>query len=309
MPTEAEASVPTEDWVLRLYVAVDTWGQHEGWWQVPRRPGPAPKMSDQERLTLAVAREFLERRSERAWRAEVVADWGQLFPQVPKQSEWNRRTRWLWGACEALRAFWLRPVPIAPGGWEAIDTAPLPLKHASRVRGLGGGTSCAWAGPVDDLLPRFGSGAALDRWCSGFRLGLRIGLTDGLIRGWAMVPAAVDERRVADGLLAGERDSFLLTDQGFRSAQWAREWQDTLGVRLLLAPSKRERATPTRPHTLRAFIATFRNRIEALNDTLKDRFHLEAHGAKQFWGLLTRTAAKIAACTFATLWPLDLIPS
>ena len=309
MPTEAEASVPTEDWLITRYVAVDMWWQREGHRLLPRRPGPVPACSDQELLTLAVAREFLERRSERAWRAEVRADWGRLFPTVPTQSEWNRRVRWLWGAFEALRAFWLRPLPIAPGGWEAIDTAPLPIKHASRVRGMAGGTSCDWAGPADQLVARFGFCAALDRWFYGFRLGLRIGLTDGLIRGWAIVPAAVDERRVADGLLDGERDIFLLTDQGFRSAQWARDWEDTLGVRLLLAPSKRERATPTRHNTLRAFVATFRNRIEAVNDTLKDRFHLEAHAAKQFWGLLTRTAAKIAAATFAALWPLDLIPT
>lgn len=305
MPTEAEASVPTEDWLIRLYVAVDTWWQREGWRQMPQRPGPTPAMSDPELITLALAREFLERRSERAWRAEVVADWRHLFPTVPKQSEWNRRTRWLWGAFEALRAFWVRPVPIAPGGWEAIDTAPLPIRHPSRVRGT---TSCDWAGPVDQLVARFGYCAALDRWFYGFRLGLRIGLTDGLIRGWALVPAAVDERRVADGLLEGERDLHLLTDQGFRSATWERDWRETLNVHLLLAPNKRERASPTRPATTRAFIATFRNRIEAVNDSLKDRFHLEAHAAKQFWGLLTRTAAKIATATFAKLWPLDLIP-
>jgi hypothetical protein len=306
MPTEAEARVPTEDWLIRLYVAVDTWWQRAGWWQVPHRPGPTPAMSDQELIALALAREFLERRSERAWRAEVVADWSHLFPAVPKQSEWNRRTRWLWGAFEALRGFWLRPVPLAPGGWEAIDTAPLPIVHPSRVRGT---TSCDWAGPVDHLVPRFGFCAALARWFYGFRLGLRIGLTDGLIRGWAIVPAAVDERRVADGLLDGERDLHLLTDQGFRSATWARDWAATLNVHLLLAPSQRERAAPTRPEPVRAFVATFRNRIEAANDTLKDRFHLEAHAARQFWGLLTRTAAKIAAATFAKLWPLALIPT
>jgi hypothetical protein len=305
MPTEAEAMVPTEDWLITLYVAVDTWWQGAGTRLVAPRPGPPPACSDPELVALALAGEFLERRSERAWRAEVVANWGHLFPHVPAQSEWNRRVRWLWGAFEALRAFWLRPVPIAPGGWEAIDTAPLPIRHPSRVRGT---TACAWAGPVDHLVPRFGFCAALSRWFYGFRLGLRIGLTDGLIRGWAIVPAAVDERRVADGLLEGERDIRLLTDQGFRSASWAREWEETRNVHLLLAPSQRERTRPTRPDAVRAFIATFRNRIEAVNDTLKDRFHLETHGAKQFWGLLTRTAAKIAAATFATLWPLALIP-
>ena len=37
---------------------------------------------------------------------------------------------------------------------------------------------------------------------------------------------------------------------------------------------------------------------------LKERFHLEQHHAKRFWGFLTRTATKIAAHTFALLWPL-----
>jgi hypothetical protein len=305
MPTEAEAMVPTEDWLIRLYVAVDTWWQHEGHRAVPRRPGPTPACSDAELLALALAGEFLERRSERAWRAEVVADWGHLFPRVPSQAEWNRRVRWLWGAFEALRACWLRPVPVAPGGWVAIDTAPLPIVHPSRVRGA---TSCTWVGPADGPAPGFGFCPALARWFYGFRLALRTGLTDGLIRGWALVPAAVDERRVADGLLDGTRDVGLLTDQGFRSTAWARCWAAESGVRHLLAPSRQERRTASRPAPVEAFVAAFRNRIEATNDTLKDRFHLEAHQAKGFWGLLTRVAAKIAAHTFAKLWPLDLIP-
>src|SRR5919202_6102672 len=76
-PTEATASVPTEDWLITLYVGVDTWWQREGRWVVPARPGPTPTptCSDVELLTLALAREFLERRSERAWRAEGLADW------------------------------------------------------------------------------------------------------------------------------------------------------------------------------------------------------------------------------------------
>jgi hypothetical protein len=310
MPTEAEASVPTEDWLITRYVAVDAWWQREGTREgtrvVPARPGPAPACSDAEVVALALAGAFLERPSERAWRAEVVANWSHLVPRVPKQSEWNRRVRWLWGAFAHLRAFWLRPIPVAPGGWAAIDTAPLPVKHPSRVRGT---AACDWAGPADRLVPGFGFCAALSRWFYGFRLALRTGLTDGLIRGWAIVPAAVDERLVADGLLDGVRDLGLLTDQGFRSAAWDRCWAAERNVRHLLAPTRRERREASRPRLVAAFVAAFRNRIEATNDTLKDRFHLERHRARQFRGLLARTAAKIAAHTFATLWTLALIPT
>src|SRR5262245_37246316 len=127
MPTEAEARVPTEDWLSTLYVAVDAWWQAEGHALVPKRPGPAPACSAPEWVALALAGHFLERPSERAWRAEGAADWGRRFPSVPAPSEGNRRVRWRWGAVEPLRAVWLRSVPVAPGGWEAIDTAPRPV--------------------------------------------------------------------------------------------------------------------------------------------------------------------------------------
>jgi hypothetical protein len=50
------------------------------------------------------------------------------------------------------------------------------------------------------------------------------------------------------------------------------------------------------------------SQTEGISYSVDDKLRILA-AAKQFWGLLTRTAAKIAAATFATLWPLDLIPT
>lgn len=58
-----------------------------------------------------------------------------------------------------------------------------------------------------------------------------------------------------------------------------------------------------------AFVSAFRNRIDATNDALKDRFRLEQHRARRFWSLLTRTAAKLAAHTFGRLWCLAAVPT
>ena len=95
--------LPTEELFVYVYVLV-----HDlvlaGSVQIPRRPGPAPACSDAELLAIAVVRHLLGRRSESGFLAEVARDWGQLFPVLPCQSEANRRTRWLWGAFEQLRA-------------------------------------------------------------------------------------------------------------------------------------------------------------------------------------------------------------
>ncbi len=62
------------------------------------------------------------RRSEAGFLAEVARDWGRLFPVLPHQSEANRRTRWLWGAFEQLRATLAARLP--EDDCQQVDTSP-----------------------------------------------------------------------------------------------------------------------------------------------------------------------------------------
>ena len=50
-------------------------------------------------------------------------------------------------------------------------------------------------------------------------------------------------------------------------------------------------------------IAEWRNRIETTFSEITDRMELARHGAHTFWGLLTRTAATIAAHTLQLTCP------
>ncbi len=51
------------------------------------------------------------------------------------------------------------------------------------------------------------------------------------------------------------------------------------------------------PPMLLKVIAEWRNRIETTFSEITDRMELARYGARSFWGLLTRTAATIAART------------
>jgi len=51
------------------------------------------------------------------------------------------------------------------------------------------------------------------------------------------------------------------------------------------------------PSILRKIIAQWRNRIETTFNEITVQMELARHGAHTFWGLLTRTAATIAAHT------------
>jgi Transposase DDE domain len=279
--------LPTEELFVYVYVLV-----HDlilsGAVRIPRRPGPAPACTDAELLAIAEVRHLLGRRSESGFLAEVARDWGHLFPVLPCQSEANRRTRWLWGAFEQLRTAVAARLP--EDDCQQVDTSALPVKHPSRVRGPD-----QWTGPGNDLAARFGRDAAHAEWFYGFRLAVRTDLGSRVVRAWSIVPAAVSERDVATDLLeAGPAPRDLLADKGFSGRGFAAA-QAARGTAVLVPPAKKDRAAM--PSALRKVIAEWRNRIETTFSEITDQMELARHGAHTFWGLLTRTAATIAAHT------------
>jgi hypothetical protein len=252
------------------------------------RPGPAPGCTDAELLAIALVRHVLGRRSEAGFLAEVARDWGHLFPVLPHQSEANRRIRWLWGAFEQLRALLAARRP--EDDCQQVDTTALPVKHTSRVRGPDG-----WTGPGNDLTARFGRDAAHAEWFYGFRLAIKADLGSRIVRAWSIMPAAVNERQVADDLLeSGLWPRDLLADKGFNGKAFAAA-QAARGTAVLIPPARNQRAAT--PAILLTIIARWRNRIEATFAEITDLMGLTRHGAHTFWGLLTRTAATIAAHT------------
>jgi hypothetical protein len=255
---------------------------------IPARPGPAPACSDAELLAIALVRHLLGRRSEAGFLAEVARDWAHLFPVLPHQSEANRRIRWLWGAFEQLRAMLAARLP--EDDCQQVDTTALPVKHTSRVRGPDG-----WTGPGNDLAARFGRDAAHAEWFYGFRLAIKTDLGSRIVRAWSIVPAAVNEREIAADLLeTGPAPRDLLCDKGFAGQAFAAA-QAARGTAVLVPPAKDQRAAT--PAILLKVIAQWRNRIEASFGEITDQMGLTRHGAHTFWGLLTRTAATIAAHT------------
>jgi hypothetical protein len=286
--------LPTGDLFVHVYVLIDD-ALKSGVVAVPPRPGPEPGCSDAEVLTVALVRHALGRRAESAFLAEVRRDWGHFFPVLPGQSEFNRRVRWLWGAFEQLRQRLVAAVPA--DGWQQADTTALPVKHPSRVRGSDG-----WQGP-GDLVAGFGWDAAHREWFYGFRLALRTDLGRRLVRSWGVVPAAVVERAVADGLLAGVAPpAGLLLDRGLIGRAWAAA-HAARGTRVVYAHGRADRRRL--PAALRRPVAALRNRIETTTGELTERLGLARHGARTLWGLLTRAAATLLAHTLLRLGLVD----
>ncbi len=109
------------------------------------------------------------------------------------------------------------------------------------------------------------------------------------------MPAAAGERDVAQDLLeAGPPPRDLLADKGFNGKAFAAQ-QAARGTAVLVPPTKDQRKRM--PAILQKIIAEWRNRVETTFQEITDQMELARHGAHTFWGLLTRTAAAIAAHT------------
>lgn len=144
----------------------------------------------------------------------------------------------------------------------------------------------------------YGWDASHHEWFFGYRLALRTDLGRRLVRAWGIVPAAVDERQVADALLEGTGCAGLLLDRGFAGRAWAAGYR-AQGTAVVVTPSHAERQRPTA--AVRRPVAVFRNRIETSIGELTHRLELARHGANTLWGLLARIAATLCTHTLLRL--------
>src|SRR2546423_5518044 len=112
--------------------------------QALERPGPAPKLSDSELVTIALYQELIgEPREDHFFRLHQ-ASLQMFFPGLNERSRYHRRKRDLWSVILAVRVS-LQVVLEALELEETavIDSAPVPCvgykraKHGSRLRGHG----------------------------------------------------------------------------------------------------------------------------------------------------------------------------
>ena len=109
-----------------IFVLIDDWYQQKGYSYVPLLPGPSPKFTDSEMLTLLVAMDFFPYPGEQQFLGFVRA-YLSLFPKLLDQSQFNRRARRLEGMLEELRRFWLRDLGAIFERTLLLDTKPIPV--------------------------------------------------------------------------------------------------------------------------------------------------------------------------------------
>ena len=272
-----------DEFVTWMFVIIDDiWQELAPFYQ---RPGPRPRCSDSELITMAIVGECRE------WDKEtnLLAEWRNyrhLFPILPERTRFNRRRRNLMGAINHIRQCVLQVLDVAYDGQCVIDSLPIPVVQFHLVPSSTGD----WAA--------FG---ATFGWCPtkkqtiyGYRLQLLI-TVGGAIIDFELTSANADDRDSARDVLADKHDLTVIGDKGFISAPLAAELRERANIRLLTLP-KRNQHRQVSP-VVRRLINQVRQIIETVNGQLTEQFQIELNHAHSFWGLCARLYTKLTAHT------------
>jgi hypothetical protein len=210
-----------------------------------------------------------------------------MFPVLLGQSGYNKRLK----TAQPLLSKALRVLAEQCPSWFddlwITDATPLPCgtsRETVKRSDLAGYAS-------------YGYCASHSRWYWGLKLYL-VCTGDGMPIMWCLANPKIGERDVLTALLERNhhliRDGqILLADKGF-SGKPFKALTDSMGLRLLRPDRKDETYT-------NGNLGGVRQRIESVNQTLKNQLDLEQHGGRTPAGVLTRVAQRLLAMA-AAIW-------
>jgi hypothetical protein len=247
------------------------------------RPGPEGKITDAELVALAVAQAAMGVPSDRQFLGlvgKVLPGW---FPNLPEQSQYNRRLRRLAPTIASVQ------LQVA----ELIASSKLRIADGT-LFGVANYPGCASRSAFAGIAA-YGYCPSKSQYVWGMRLVL---VTDanGVPVGYTLVAANEKEYEPVRELTTAHPGCILLADKGL----WGRAYADMLALQdvAIVTPDRRPEAdNPVRERRL----ARLRLVIESTIANLKCQMRLERHLAKTPAGLAQRIVQRLLALTIGML--------
>jgi len=259
-----------------------------------RHAGHAPGLSDEEALTIELVGEFLGETTDKQIYRYFRKHYSEWFPTLPDRSTLVRQWQNLW---RIKYAIW--QAIVRDSGWnhdpvQLIDTLPIPVCHARRAASRKIFT--------DDVVcqPSYGYCASKQWHYFGFKGGIRLSATTGMILAAPMLPASPHDIDVLDQLVLGVAASTrILGDKGFIALPKQQYLSDAWGI-LVQTPLRHNMAarSPFRLHRLGNRV---RRLIETVNGQLVNRFHVQQLCVRKGWTLMAKWYRKVLMHTICVV--------
>jgi hypothetical protein len=236
-------------------------------------------VTEEELIALAVAQATTGISSDRQFLGMVDKLLPGFFPQLPSQSQYNRR----------LRALTPKLVWVQQRLSVLLESGALRLADGSLL-GVANYAGCQQRSEFAGYAA-FGYCPSKSRFYWGMRLVL---VTDarGLPVGYTLVPANEKEYEPVRELTTSQAGALLIADKGL----WGREYAETLSLQGVTIRTPARERTHANAESERS-LAGRRMTVESTFSNLKCQMRLEQHLAKTPAGLVQRIAQRLLALT------------
>ena len=269
--------------MTHVFVLVDDWIDHNWVPSIPPRPGPKPRFSDSEVLTLALLMDYLPFPGETQFIQFVRANYLDWFPNLLDVSQFNRRLRRLRPQIERLRRAWMQPLLQGTETQFCLDTKPIPVVGVKRSK-----RHSDFEGSAN-----YGYCAARRLYSFGYKLTLLSSL-EGVPIAFDLMPGNTDERQGTEGILDQVRHSVVYADKGFVGEEWQAQLRRETGNQIL-TPARANQVSPVSAVEQRCRNGC-RQRIEGVFHELQNTGRsLERLLNKTVEGWMTHISLKVAS--------------
>ena len=249
------------------------------------KPGPKPKFTDLELISLALTSEYMSIDSENLLFKKLNSCHKTDFPNLIDRSQFNRRKKALFDFIDKIRKRFAEPF-LEFEDYMVIDSMPLEVCKISRAR------RSKICKDGFRSAPDFGYCASQGLYFYGYKLH-GVCSIHGVFHSIDLTKASVHDNEILKDLNGQLSDTVLIGDKGYIGKEIQLDLFQTASIKL---------HTPMRnnQHDYKPFPFIFkkvRKRLETLFSQLCDQFMIRRNYAKTFDGFRTRILSKITALT------------
>jgi hypothetical protein len=271
-----------DEFIIAVFCCVDDELQAVTQGRRIRHGGFAPSLSDAEVLTMEIVGEYRGIDTDKGIWQYFRDHWLAWFPQLSSRTSFTRQAANLGQYTALIQQHLATQLGAFEHPVHIIDGFPIPVcefRRAHFCRSFQGAAG-------------YGYCASKGKTYYGFHGHLNI-TADGIITGFCLTAAAVDERDALWDTL-GQIYGLLLADKGYIQAQLK---ADLLQECIDLQTQLRANMKDPRPSWWLKLMKRVRRLVETVIGQLAGRFHIERVWARDLWHLCSRLNRKVLAHT------------
>jgi hypothetical protein len=273
--------MPVEDFIIYVYCCVEDICR-----TIIKQPlrtrGFKPKLSDAEVITLEIVGEFMGKDQDKSIWRYFRNHWHDWFPNLGSRANFAKQSANLWDLKRRIQEHIVWQTGAMADSVHLVDGFPMPVCNYTRAS-----RSRCFKGEAE-----FSYCAAKKEKYYGFE-GHLVVSSEGIICGYALAAANVDERDVLPEMVTGLR-GLLIGDKGYIRPSLKQELKQQ---GLDLQTPLRKNMQDSRPKAVVNQLMSSRRLVETVIGQLAERFHIEKVRARDTWHLTNRFIRKLLAHT------------